>query len=80
MSDGRTGFQAVQQHVYSSDLHPPGSVFSLFIVVLTASYTYIMTVRVSMQTDTRRLFMSENLYILVKITENSAACGSCTGC
>ena len=63
MSDGCTGFQAVQQHVYSSDLHPPGSVFSLFIVVLTASYTYIMTVRVSLQTDTRRLFVSENLYI-----------------
>ena len=80
MSDGCTGFQAVQQHVYSSDLHPPGSVFSLFIVVLTASYTYIMTVLVSLQTDTRRLFMSENLYILVKITENSAAWGSCTGC
>ena len=80
MSDGCTGFQAVQQHVYSSDLHPPGSVFSLFIVVLTASYTYIMTVRVSLQTDTRRLFMSENLYIFIKITENSAACGSCTGC
>ena len=80
MSDGRTGFQAVQQHVYSSDLHPPGSVFSLFIVVLTASYTYIMTALVSMQADTRRLFMSENLYIFIKITENSAACGSCTGC
>ena len=80
MSDGRTGFQAVQQHIYSSDLHPPGSVFSLFIVVLTASYTYIMTVRVSPQTDTQRLFMSDNLYIFVKITENSAACASCTGC
>ena len=80
MSDGRTGFQAVQQHVYSSDLHPPGSVFSLFIVVLTASYTYIMTVRVSLQTDTRRLFVPENLYIFIKITENPAACGSCTGC
>ena len=62
MSDGRTGFQAVQQHVYSSDLHPPGSVFSLFIVVLTASYTYIMTVLVSMQTDTRRL-LCLNIYI-----------------
>ena len=80
MSDGCTGFQAVQQHVYSSDLHPPGSVFSLFIVVLTASYTYIMTVLVSMQTDTRRLLCLKIYIFFVKITENSAACGSCTGC
>ncbi len=73
MSDGCTGFQAVQQHVYSSDLHPPGSVFSLFIVVLTASYTYIMTVRVSLQTDTRRLLCLKIYIFFVKITENSAA-------